>query len=101
MEYKARDTECRRGDDTQAIDDTANGRMASLSLGIQAPGGQYITSLSYNHDAGLAAVNAASGALGSYTYDGFGQRLIKTVSGTYVEIYQYGQDGRTACCWRR
>ncbi len=28
-----------------------------------------------------------------YTYDGFGQRLIKTVSASYGEIYQYGQDG--------
>lgn len=29
----------------------------------------------------------------TYTYDGFGQRLIKTVSGSYGEIYQYGPDG--------
>ncbi len=27
------------------------------------------------------------------TYDGFGQRLVKTVSPTYGDIYQYGQDG--------
>jgi RHS repeat-associated protein len=38
-------------------------------------------------------VNAGSGALASYTYDGFGERVIKTVSGSYGEIYQYGQDG--------
>ena len=78
---------------TQAIGYTADGRIASLSPGIQAPGGQYITSLSYNQDARLAAVNASGGALASYTYDGFGQRLIKTVSGSYGEIYQYGQNG--------
>jgi RHS repeat-associated protein len=78
---------------TQAIGYTADGRIASLNPGIQAPAGQYITSLSYNQDAQLSAVNAGSGALASYTYDGFGQRLIKTVSGTYGEIYQYGQDG--------
>ena len=78
---------------TQAIGYTADGRIASLNPGIQAPGGQYITSLSYNQDARLSAVNAGSGALASYTYDGFGQRLIKTVSGSYGEIYQYGQDG--------
>jgi len=81
------------GVQTQAIGYTADGRIASLSPGIQAPGGQYITSLNYNQDARLAAVNAGSGALASYTYDGFGQRLIKTVSGSYGEIYQYGQNG--------
>lgn len=41
----------------------------------------------------LAAVNAGSTALSSYTYDGFGQRLLKTISSTYGEIYQYGQNG--------
>ena len=81
------------GVQTQAIGYTADGRIASLSPGIQAPGGQYITSLSYNQDARLSAVNASGGALASYTYDGFGQRLIKTVSGSYGEIYQYGQNG--------
>ena len=81
------------GVQTQAIGYTADGRIASLSPGIQAPGGQYITSLSYNQDARLSAVNAGSGALASYTYDGFGQRLIKTVSGSYGEIYQYGPNG--------
>jgi RHS repeat-associated protein len=78
---------------TQTLGYTADGRMASLNPGVQAPSGQYITSLSYNQDARLAAVNAAGGALASYTYDGFGQRLIKTVSASYGEVYQYGQDG--------
>jgi RHS repeat-associated protein len=78
---------------TQAIGYTADGRIASLNPGIQAPAGQYITSLSYNQNAQLSAVNAESGALASYTYDGFGQRLIKTVSASYGEIYQYGQNG--------
>jgi RHS repeat-associated protein len=78
---------------TQAIGYTSDGRIAGLNPGIQAPAGQYITSLSYNQDAQLSAVNTGSGALASYTYDGFGQRLIKTVSGSYGEIYQYGQDG--------
>jgi len=81
------------GVQTQAIGYTADGRMASLNPGIQTPSSQYITSLSYNQDAQLSAVNAGSGALASYTYDGFGQRLIKTVSGSYGEIYQYGQNG--------
>jgi YD repeat-containing protein len=43
---------------------------------MQTRNSQYITSLSYNDDAQLAAVNAAGGALASYTYDGFGQRLL-------------------------
>jgi hypothetical protein len=41
----------------------------------------------------MSAVNAAGGALASYIYNGFGQRLIKTISSTYREIYQYSQDG--------
>jgi len=81
------------GVQTQAVGYTADGRIASLSPGIQAPAGQYITSLSYNQDSRLSAVNASGGALASYTYDGFGQRLMKTASGSYGEIYQYGQDG--------
>jgi RHS repeat-associated protein len=78
---------------TQAIGYTADGRMASLNPGIQAPGGQYITSLSYNQDGRLAAVNAGGGALAGYTYDGFGQRVIKTISSNARNIYQYGQNG--------
>lgn len=33
---------------TQTIGYTADGRINSLSPGIESPGGQYITSLSYN-----------------------------------------------------
>jgi len=77
----------------QTIGYTADGRIASLNPGIQAPTGQYITSLSYNQDGRLTSVNAGGGALASYIYDGFEQRLIKTVSGSWGEIYQYGQDG--------
>jgi RHS repeat-associated protein len=78
---------------TQAIGYTADGRIASLNPGIQAPAGQYITSLSYNQDGRLAAVDAAGGSLAGYTYDGFGQRIVKTISGAAGNIYQYGQDG--------
>jgi len=77
----------------QTIGYTADGKIASLNPGIQAPAGQYITSLSYNQDGRLASVNAAGGTLASYTYDGFEQRLIKTVSGSWGKIYQYGRDG--------
>jgi RHS repeat-associated protein len=78
---------------TQTIGYTADGRMATLNPGIESPGSHLITSLSYNQDARLAALNAGSDPLASYTYDGFGQRLLKTVSSTYGNIYQYGQNG--------
>jgi RHS repeat-associated protein len=79
---------------TQAIGYTADGRIASLNPGIQTPNSQYITSLSYNQDARLAAVISGSGSLASYIYDGFGQRIVKTISGGSAgNIYQYGQDG--------
>ncbi|MGA3133378.1 MAG: hypothetical protein ABSD59_21495, partial [Terracidiphilus sp.] len=71
---------------TQAIGYTADGRMASFNPGIQAPGGQFVTSLSYNQDARLAAVNSGSGSLASYTYDGFGQRRFKTISSSNGEF---------------
>jgi YD repeat-containing protein len=43
----------------------------------------------------LQRLTEATGSYGSYgyTYDGFGQRLLKTFSGTSGEIYQYGQNG--------
>jgi YD repeat-containing protein len=78
---------------TQAIGYTADGRIASFNPGIQTPGGQLVTSLSYNQDTRLAAVNATGGALASYVYDGFGQRLVKTISSSIGNLYQYGQNG--------
>lgn len=78
----------------QTIGYTADGRIASLSPGVSTPGGQLITSLSYNQDGRLAAINPGKKTvLASYTYDGFGQRFVKTISSTYGRIYQYGQDG--------
>jgi hypothetical protein len=64
---------------TQTLGYTADGRMAAFNPGIESPGSQCTTSLSYNQDAQLAAVNASNGALASYTYDGFGQRLFVLV----------------------
>ncbi len=54
----------------QAIGYTADGRIATLNPDNQAPGGQYITSLSYNQDARLSAVNAAGGGAAVYTSAG-------------------------------
>lgn len=76
------------GVQTQAIGYTADGRMNSFSPGIQAPGGQYITSLSYNQNARLSGVNAASGALASYTYDGFGNEISSTGSTPNTYLYR-------------
>ena len=81
------------GSVTQTIGYTADGRMASFSPGIASPGGQLITSLSYNQDAQLSAVDAGSTTLASYTYNGFGQRVLKAFPGGTGEIYQYGQNG--------
>jgi len=45
----------------QTVGYTADGKMASLSPGIQAPSGEYVTSLNYNQDAELAAINTGTG----------------------------------------
>ena len=60
---------------TQTIGYAADGRMASFSPGLQSPGGQNTTALSYNQDGQLSAANSGSEAVGSYTYNGFGQRV--------------------------
>jgi hypothetical protein len=52
-----------RGVATQAIAYTADGRIASLNPGIQTPAGKSITSLSYNQNAQLSAVNAGNDAM--------------------------------------
>lgn len=64
-----------------------------MDAGIEAPGGQLITALNYNQDAQLSAVDAGSTTLASYTYNGFGQRVLKAFPGGTGEIYQYGQNG--------
>jgi RHS repeat-associated protein len=81
------------GTTTQTIGYTGDGDMANLSPGIQAPGGSLITTLGYNQNERLSAVKAGSSILATYNQDGFGQRLMKTISATNVTLYQYGQDG--------
>jgi uncharacterized protein RhaS with RHS repeats len=77
----------------QTLGYTADGRLNSINPGMDSPGNQLISAVTYNQDARLSAVNTGSEALAAYTYDGFGQRLIKTVGGTAAAIYQYGPDG--------
>jgi RHS repeat-associated protein len=77
----------------QTLGYTADGRLNSLNPGLDSPGNQLISSATYNQDARLASFNAGGQPLATYTYDGFGQRLLKTVSSTYGNIYQYDQTG--------
>lgn len=78
---------------TQTIGYTADGNTNSFNPGIMSPGGQLITGLSYNQAAQLGAVMSGGEALGQYTYDAFGQRLIKTLSGSAGALYQHDFDG--------
>jgi RHS repeat-associated protein len=77
----------------QTLGYTADGRLNSLNPGMESPSNQLISSATYNQDARLASFNAGGEPLATYTYDGFGQRLLKTVSSTYGNIYQYDQAG--------
>jgi RHS repeat-associated protein len=79
---------------TQTIGYTADGNTNSFNPGIMSPGDQLITGLNYNQAAQLGAVMSGSEALGQYTYDGFGQRLVKTLSGSVGALYQHDLDGR-------
>jgi RHS repeat-associated protein len=78
----------------QNIGYTADGNTNSFNPGIMSPGGQLITRLSYNQNAQLAAVLSGSEALAQYTYDAFGQRLVKTLSGSTAALYQNDLRGR-------
>ncbi len=77
----------------QTLGYTADGRLNSINPGMDSPGNQLISSATWNQDARLASFNSGGEPLASYTYDGFGQRLLKTVSSSYGNIYQYDQSG--------
>jgi RHS repeat-associated protein len=76
------------GTTIQTIGYTADGNTNSFSPGIMSPGGQRITGLAYNQAAQLAAVMSGSESLAQYAYDGFGQRLVKTLNGSTAALYQ-------------
>jgi RHS repeat-associated protein len=67
----------------------ARGSITAFSPGY---GTQAVTGMSYNNAGQLASVSGSSGTLGSYIYDGKGQRFSKTV-GTTTTTFQYGQGG--------
>jgi RHS repeat-associated protein len=77
----------------QTLGYTADGRLNSINPGMESPGNQLISSATYNQDARLASFNAGGQPVATYTYDGSGQRLLKTVSSSYGNIYQYDQAG--------
>ena len=79
---------------TQNIGYTADGNTNSFNPGIMSPDHELITSLNYNQAGQLAAVMSGSDALAQYTYDAFGQRLVKTLPGGAGALYQNDRDGR-------
>src|SRR6185436_1661626 len=51
-------------------------------------------SLAYNQAGRLASVTAGENQLARYTYDAFGQRLVKVGAATATTLYQYDRKGR-------
>ena len=76
------------GGATQTVGTTAAGNIS----GFSPPFGS-VTSLTYNQANRLATTNAGSSPLTQYTYDGFGQRVIKIGQSTATTLFQYDQAG--------
>jgi RHS repeat-associated protein len=57
------------------------------------PAAGAITNVTYNQSGRLATVMAGSSLAAQYTYDGFGQRLVKVGAVTGTTLYQYDQSG--------
>jgi RHS repeat-associated protein len=70
----------------QAIGHTRTGHINSFN-----PAAAAITNLTYNQAGRLASVMAGSDRAAQYTYDAFGQRLVKT--GASTTLYQYDPGG--------
>ena len=60
----------------------------------ESVGGALAETYGYTADGSLAAVDSGSAALATYTYDGFGQRALKTTSGATGSIYKYSFNGQ-------
>jgi len=76
------------GTTTQTVGTTASGNINSFSPAMNS-----ITALSYNQANRLATVMAGTAIAATYTYDGFGQRLVKTPLGISPILYQFDQGG--------
>jgi RHS repeat-associated protein len=72
----------------QIVGTTAAGNIDSFSPAMNA-----VTALSYNQANRLATVTAGTTLAATYTYDAFGQRLVKTPLGVFQVLYQFDQRG--------
>ena len=72
----------------QTIGTTAAGNISSFSPAMNA-----VTALSYNQANRLATVTTGTTAAATYTYDAFGQRLVKTPLGVSPILYQFDRGG--------
>ncbi len=79
---------------TQTLDYTADGNTSSFNPGWMNPNGDLITALTYNQAGQLASEMVGSQSLSQYTYDAFGQRLIKNVTGAAGSYYQHDVAGK-------
>jgi RHS repeat-associated protein len=73
---------------TQTVGTTAAGNIKSFSPGLDT-----VTSLTYNQANRLATTSAGTAQLTQYTYDAFGQRIVKLGSATATTLFQYDQGG--------
>ncbi len=78
----------RTGAATQTIGTTPAGNVSSF-----APALGTVTGLTYNQANRLATASSGAGVLAQYTYDGFGQRVVKLGSITATTLYQYDHAG--------
>jgi len=84
------------GGTTQTLGYTAAGNINSFSPGVPPPNGAApLTSLVYNQSGRLVAMAAGGNTVAQYSYDAFGQRLVKAEPATSTTtLYQYDQRGR-------
>jgi RHS repeat-associated protein len=73
------------GTTTTTVTSDPNGNITGFSPAYGTPA---VTTLAYNNANRLISVSGSGGTLGSYIYDGSGQRFSKTV-GTTTTLYQY------------
>jgi RHS repeat-associated protein len=70
---------------TTTVTTNAAGNITGFSPGF---GPAAVTGLSYNNGGRLTSVSSASGTLGAYVYDAFGQRFSKVAGGATI-LYKY------------
>ncbi len=83
-------TQVKTGTATQVLSYTPAGNITTMA---NVPSTKPATGISYNQSARLAQVLAGGAIQMQYTYDAFGQRLVKTGAVTGTSIYQYDKAG--------